>query len=157
MEFKQFYDTVKRADQNINIVVNFSYLNCLEGFITEKGSNNRIVDIAAFTITAKKLRESSTYMADENAIAGKLKKADPHLQIIPLIAIYEYPSKGEKLPSADWVRKTGLDVLKDDNFDGVMYYSWESSNYMGRTIKDIADDPQYIKAFSDVFKAARTK
>jgi|GEM_PF-1593603 hypothetical protein len=156
-EFRLFYETVKAVDPHVKIMVNFGYLKCLESFILEDPFGGKITDIAAFTITSKKLRKFPDYIANENAIAKKLKEFDPDLQIVPLIAVYEYPAKSESLPSADWVRKTGLETLKHDNFDGIMYYPWSPSPYMGDTIEDIADEPEYIRAFKDVFNTAVKK
>ncbi|MCP2598108.1 hypothetical protein NLC36_02005 [Candidatus Aminicenantes bacterium AC-335-L06] len=156
-EFRQFYEIVKAVDSNIKIMVNFGYLECMENFIMEDPFGGRITDIAAFTITPKKLRKFPNYIANENAIAEKLKDFDPDLQIIPLIAVYEYPAMGESLPTEDWVREIGLKTLECNNFDGIMYYPWIPSYYMGDTIEDVADNPEYIKAFKDVFKIAIKK
>jgi len=154
-EFRKFYLTVKEVNANIKVLVNFGHLPCLESFLTE--NKETIVDIATFTITPKKLKKFPDYIADQNAIAKRLKEIDPHLQIVSLIAVYEYPDKKVALPSADWVRQTGKKVLGYDGFDGIMYYSWSPSSYMGDTIEDIADNPEYISAFKEVFDLAKEK
>jgi polyhydroxybutyrate depolymerase len=116
-----------------------------------------IVDIATFVIRPKKLRQSPDYIANEAATAKKVKEACPDLQILPLIAVYKYPARDESLPPADWVRQTGLKVLEYDLFDGLVYFPWRPSPYMGDTIDDIVDDPDYIRAFRDVFDVALGK
>jgi len=154
-EFRQFYTTVKEVDPNIGVFVNFGFLACLERFVD--GSGGKIADFASFVVSPKKLEKSPNYIADENASAQRVKESYPDLQIVPLVAVWEYPAKNESLPSADWVRQTGLEVLKHDGFDGLMYFTWVSSRYMGDAIEDVADDPKYNKAFEDVFDAAKEK
>lgn len=146
-EMCQFYTVVKGVNSDIQIMTNFGYLGCAEKFVTGES----FADIAAFTITAKKLRQDPGYIANQAAVATTLKQSYPDMKIVALVAVYEYPAQNEPIPSADWVRDTGLEVISYSVFDGIMFYPWSPSSYMGETIEDIADDPAYINAFKDVF------
>ena len=153
-DFKQFYATVKEVNPDINVLVNFGHLACLESFIQNLNPDEKIVDIATFTITTHKFKKSSNYIAEEADRAKRIKQAHPDIQIIPLVAIYEYPARNLPIASADWVRKTGMEVLEYDRFDGIMFYPWDPSRYMGETIADVVDDPKYSSSFKDVFATA---
>jgi hypothetical protein len=48
-----------------------------------------------------------------------------------------------------------MKALSFDSFDGVFFFPWNHFPFTGETIKDVADDPAYISAFTDVFNAAR--
>ena len=48
-----------------------------------------------------------------------------------------------------------MEVLKYQSFDGILYYSWNPSSYMGDTIEDVFDEEEYKKAFKDVLDAAK--
>ena len=155
-DFKKIYKTVKSVNPKIKIFVNFGNLSCLQSYLPDNCSDWPITDLAGFTITQSKIkkadREGINYINEADQIAAQVKKCDPDLRIVPLIAVYEYPAKKADLPTPQWIQKTGLEVLEYDNFDGIMFYPWNPSSYMGKTIKDIANDPAYIKAFQTVFR-----
>jgi hypothetical protein len=155
-EFKTFYKTVKSVDPSIPVFVNFGNLECLQNYVSADCSDCKIADFAGFTITVKKWKEPD-FLAEANTIAGDVKRCDPSLKILPLIAVYEYPELGLPIPSADFVRETGLAVLQYDNFDGIFYFPWSPSWYMGDTIEDVVNEPVYVNAFREVFEAAIQK
>jgi hypothetical protein len=149
-EFRQFYETIKGVDPNITVIVNFSWLQCAENL---QAAN--YVDIAALTITVNRPKD---HYASQAEIAARLKAVNPDLKVVVWIAVYEYPARRVPIPSADWVREKGMEVLQYDVFDGVMFYPWQpGASYFGATIQDVADDPEYISAFNDVFDAAMEK
>lgn len=154
-EFSQIYEAVKAVNHNIKVLVNFGHLGCLANKVPK--NKEKITDIATFVITPKKLRSSSDYIKNEDSIAQKMKEIYPNLQIVPLIAVYEFPRRNEPLPSAAWIRQIGMEVLSYDNFDGVIYFPWSPSRYMGDVIRDVADYPEYARAFEDVFNKAKEK
>jgi len=149
-EMRQFYQTVKGVDPDIQVMVNFGQLGCVESF----ANGGEFVDIAGFTITMKKHQQTG-YVTDQAAAAQQLKAKYPSLRVVALIAVYEYPARGIPLPSADWVRQVGMEVLSYDVFDGIMFYPWSPSSYMGDTIEDIADNPEYITAFQAVVEEGK--
>lgn len=160
-EFETFYKTVKNVNPNIKILVNFGDLSCLRSYLPDNCADWHITDIAAFTVTKPKMqksqRQENNYISTQGKLASEIKSCSPNLEILPLLAIYEYPDKNVPIPSASWVKDTGLEVLKYNDFDGLMYYPWSPSSYMGNTIEDIASDPEYINAFQAVFTAAKKK
>jgi hypothetical protein len=155
-EFKTFYKKVKSVDPGIPVFVNFGNLECVQNYVSADCSDCKIADFAGFTITVKKWNQPN-FLAEQNTIAGDVKRCDPSLKILPLIAVYEYPALSVPIPSADFVRETGLAVLQYDNFDGIFYFPWSPSSYMGDTIEDVMNNPVYVNAFRDVFKAAMEK
>jgi hypothetical protein len=150
-EMRLFYETVKEVDTRIQVMVNFGLLTCAQGL----GATGQVADIATFTVTPWKLRRNPNYISEQSQLAALLKQTFPDMMIVTFISCYEYPAHGEPLPSANWVRETGLEVAGYEAIDGLLYYSWLPSSYMGDTIEDVADDPAYISAFSDVFAAVR--
>ncbi|MFH1588892.1 MAG: hypothetical protein ABIA76_06160 [Candidatus Diapherotrites archaeon] len=105
------------------------------------------------------MNSNPNYLAEENFIALKAKKCDPDLKVVPGIAVYEFLNSNQDrtipLPSAEWIKETGLKTLEYD-FDGIMFYPWNPNpNYMGKTIKDIANDEEYRNAFQEVFREAK--
>lgn len=74
LEFKKFYHTLKEMDLRIKIMVNFGYPECLKRLISKDSSHRKIVDIATFTITSKKLRKFPEHRESK-------------------IAVYEYPAR----------------------------------------------------------------
>ena len=153
-EFKRFYNVVKGVNKNIRVMVNFGHLSCLEKFISQNG---RIVDIAAFTVTPWKLRKFHNYISSENLIAKRIKQKYHDLMIIAMVSVYEYPAKGEKIPSPDWIKKVSLKILDCKNFDGIIFYSWNPSGYMGKTIKDVIYEKEYREAFREIFEKVKSK
>lgn len=149
-------------NKNIPILINFGNLTyCLDSFIPDNTTdcpNWKIADIATFTITEKKLRQSPNYIEEESIIAARSKQCNPEMQIVPLVAVYEYPVKNTSLPSAEWVKNTGIQTLEYDHLDGLIYFRWSPSKaLMGDTIEDVVHKPEYINAFSEVFEQARNK
>lgn len=151
-DLSQAYNTVKSVDSDITVLINFAQMNCLESFVGE-ASDIKVVDIATFVITPKKIRKDPDYIANSAASASRVKMIDPDLRVVPLLAVYEYPARGEELPTAEWVQETGEEVLRHADFDGIMYFPWSPSSYMGDTIEDIAQVPDYREAFRNIFGA----
>jgi len=156
VEFERFYQTVKRVDPHIPVLVNFGDSRCLGGFVPSDCSGWPIVDIAVITITPKKNSQYPDFLQNANSVAAQAKSCHPDLQVVIQVAVYEYPGHWP-MPPADWVRQVGMEILSYDHLDGVIYWPWNPSPYMARSVRDVADDPDYIRAFNDVFDAARAK
>jgi hypothetical protein len=156
-ELEQAYQAVKSVDQNILVFINFGHLDCLASYLSTGCPGGRITDIAAFTITPWKLRKSPGLISEEDVRASAAKQCDPSLKVVPLVSVYEFPAGKWPLPPASWVREQGMEILRHDNFDGIMYYPWGPTKYAGSTIEDVVNDPAYASAFNDVFAAAREK
>jgi hypothetical protein len=156
-EFELFYDTVKSVDPAIPVLVNFGDSRCLEGFIPSGDCSDwQIADIAVITITPKKYREYPDFLQNSDGVAAQAKRCHPDLQVVIMVAVYEYPGHWP-MPSADWIRQVGMEILSYDNLDGLIYWPWNPSHYMARSIRDVANEKEYIISFKDVFDAAREK
>lgn len=154
-DLNDLYQIIKKVDPNIPIFINFGYLECLERFVNEAEPGWKLADLAGFTITEKKARSGGTFIAEEAARAKAAKAFDPQMAVVPQVAVFEPIGRGAPLPSAEWVRTTGLEVVKYDSFDGILYYSFNDvSDWMGQTISDVKDDPAYVSAFKEVLSQA---
>ena len=142
-DLDQFYQVVKSVAP-VPVVHNISYLQCALQLDAAHAA-----DVMLFTVTPKRLQEPN-YLENQASYARQLKQQNPALRIVPMLTTYEYPGHWA-MPSADWVRNIGLQVVNNDAFDGVMYWPWAPSSYMAMSIRDVADDPAYISAFNDVF------
>jgi len=145
-DLEKFYFTVKSFYPSLKIMINFGTLECAEKFFREK----RVADIISFTITPWKERKDPCYLEKEKRVAERIRRYQPQIYILPLISVYEYPAHGERIPPPGWIQKIGKS-LDRQVFQGVIFYSWSPSPYMGKTIQDIADDPSYREAFQKVF------
>jgi hypothetical protein len=150
-EFRKFYRTIKEVDPSIPVMVNFGTLRCFNKFVAP--DNETFTDVASFTVTTKKTRMYPDYIDKENQIALSIKEIYPDLKIVAFVAAYEYPDKKVPMPTADWISQVGRELSQYEKFDGIMYYSWVPSSYMGDTIEDVVEESDYIQSFDRVFKS----
>lgn len=149
------YSIAKHVNPQTQIFINFASLECLDVLISDC-PDDKITDIAAFTITQTNLNRDRDYIKNQDSLAMKAKKCFPDIKIVPLIAVYEYPDRQQELPSAEWVRDKGITVLQHDGFDGILFFPWQPSDYMGKTIRDVYDTT-YSDSFREVFYEAKRK
>ena len=155
-DLRDLYNTVKAVNTGIPVLINFGTLECFQNIIATAQPGWKLVDVATFTITIKKTGQRRVdYIADQAKIAQSAKDFDPAIIVLPNIAVLEFIEVGAAIPTADWVRSNGLRVLSYPSFNGLMFYSYRSlAPWMGQTIINVKDDPDYSAAFKDVFAAA---
>jgi hypothetical protein len=150
------YSRVKAVNPDIQVIINFGNLDCLAEIIAGAEPGLRLSDVAMFTITEKKMTvRRGEYIQDECQNAQAARAYDRLLKVVPQIAVYESTRHDSPIGAANWVRDTGLEVVQSSCFDGLLYYPFNPlSDWIGRAIVDVADDPEYIEAFKEVFAAA---
>ena len=146
-DLDEFYAVVKSVDPNIKVVINFSWLEAARNLQAANAC-----DVAGLTYTGVR---PPGHWESQAAIAAELKAINPDLIVSPWIAVWGYPAQKYPIPTADWVREQGMAALSFDVFDGVFFFPWQHYPFTGTTIQDVADDPDYISAFKEVFQAAR--
>lgn len=156
-EYADLYKFLKQEAPGVPVLINFSALECMQQYIpvdVAECSNSTVTDIAAFVITETKLNRNPDFIESQFQISQTLKQCYPDLKIFVFIAAYEFTRMGLPMPSAAWLKETGLAAL-DYDFDGVYYFSWEPNpSYMGDTIGDVIHQPEYFDAVQAVFEKA---
>ncbi len=129
----------------------------LGGVSAQRTDSRRLVDTAYFTITPKKITQDPNFVQNVDAAITAIKQSEPELKAVPLLAIYEYPEQEQPIPSPAWIQEVGDGVLATENLDGMHFFPWSPSSYMGDTIEDVASDPAYQAVFRDLFGRAEKR
>lgn len=151
-DLKQAYRAMKGAAPSVPIMVNFGDLKCLAEYMEKSCRDWKVADIAAFTLTPKKLRQGGGYLEQQDEIARRVKECDPSLSVVPLVAAYEHATRNQPMPSAEWIESAAENIKKRAHLDGMMFFPWHrNANYMARAIGDVIGLPEYQQAFRKAF------